>query len=224
VNEPVPARRSAGLVVREQGDETLVLDTRTDTVHLLPADVARVWAACREGGTIADVSAATGLDAPAVTAAVTELADKDLLESPGGIDRRWFLRRSVLVGAGAVAVPLIIQSVAAPDAVAAGSNPVGAVVQTGCSGGNSGKIIYTVTVTNGAPNTQYFPTITYTSGGTITDISNTVTTDGSGTGSSSSQSSTHTGPVSVTLRLYTSSSHSAASLVYTSSPIPLAGC
>lgn len=222
LSEAVPARRSADLVVREQGNETLVLDTRTDTVHLLPHEVTQVWNACVAGSTVTDVAARTGLDEDTVVAALTELLEKELVELPGGINRRWFLRRSVLVGAGAVAVPLVIESIVAPPAVAAGSHVTATIVQLSCSGGNSGKINYRIDVTNGAANTQYFPTITYTNGGTITDIGTTVTTNASGVGSSTGQSSTHTPAINVTLRLYTDAAHT--NLVFTSSPIPLAGC
>lgn len=225
-NEPMPARRSADLVARRQGSETLVLDTRSDTVHLLTADLARVWELCAPERTVADVVAATGLTAQTVSAAVSALLEKDLVNAPGGIDRRWFLRRSVLVGAGVAAAPLVIQSIAAPSAYAAGSQISGTVTQLSCSPGASGKINYQVDITNGAPNTTYYPTITYTVGSTTTTDATSagILTNSSGTGSGTGQTSTHTGAINVTLRIYTSSAHTTASLVYTSSLISLAGC
>jgi hypothetical protein len=222
VTAPVPVRRTADLVVRAQDDETLVLDTRTDTVHCLPTAVVRVWDACTSGRTLRDVITAAEVDEGAAAGAIDQLLALDLLEVPAGIDRRWFLRRSALVGAGAIAAPIVIQSVVAPPAFAAGSHVTGTVTQLSCSGGNSGKINYQVSVTAGIPSSSYFPTITYVDGSTITDAADTLSTNASGSGSSTGQSTTHLGAVSVTLRLYTDAAHT--QLVYTSSPIPLAGC
>ena len=222
-DEPMPVRRSADLVVRGQGDETLVLDTRTDTVHLLPSETARVWDACTSGRTVSDVASRTGLDAETVATAVGELLEKDLVELPGGINRRWFLRRSVLIGAGVAAAPLAIQSVAGPTSFAAASPVVSSValVQTGCGPGSSGKLQFNLTI-NGTPNTNYFPTVTAPWGETVTTTTAQVTTNGAGTVTAPGEFSPHSGGGSFVVRVYSDAAHT--HLIYTSPGIPLTGC
>lgn len=158
----VPARRSADLVVRVQDDETLVLDTRTDTAHCLPAEVARVWDACTPGRTLAEVAAAAGLDEAVVSSSIDQLLGADLLEVRAGVDRRKFLRRTVIVGGSAAAIPLI-QSVVGPSAIAAATMPAptcnAVIQQTGCV--NPHKATYTLTVSGLSSNTSYNVKVTY---------------------------------------------------------------
>lgn len=223
VNEPVPARRSTDLVVREQGAETLVLDTRTDTVHLLPADTALVWNACAAGRTVADVATTTGLSEDVVASAVAQLIENDLVELPGGINRRWFLRRSVLVGAGVAAAPLVIQSVAGPTSYAAASGTISSVTltQTGCGPGGSQKLTFTLSIT-GTANTNFFPTVTAPWGETVVPTPSQYTTNGAGTATGTGQFSPHSGGGNFIVRVYGDAAHT--QLIYTSSPIALAGC
>lgn len=222
VNEPVPVRRSADVVVRHQGDETLVLDTRSDTVHLLPAGTARVWDACAADRTVADVTALTGLDEQTVAAAIAELVEKDLVELPGGINRRWFLRRSVLVGASVAAAPLVIQSVAGPTSYAAASPVVSSITltQTGCGTGASQKLNFNLTI-NGTPNTNFFPTVTAPWGETTTTTPAQVTTNGSGTVTAPGVFNPHAGGGSFTVRVYSDAAHT--NLIFTQS-VNLTGC
>jgi hypothetical protein len=222
ISAPVPPRRHDDLVVREQGAETLVLDTRTDTVHCLPAGTARVWAACTPGRTVGEVMSAAGLDQATVSAAIAELADRDLLATPAGIDRRWFLRRSVLVGAGVAAAPIVIQSVVAPTAAAAASPVVTSVTltQTGCGTGSSQKLQFTVTI-NGTANSTFFPTVTAPWNETQ-PTTTAVTTNGSGTGTGTGQFSPHSGGGNFVVRVYSDAAHT--HLIFTSAGIPLTGC
>ena len=210
----VPVRRTAGLVVRVQGDETLVLDTLTDTAHCLPADVARVWEACTAERSLAQVADAAGVSAEVAEASVEQLLDSSLLDVPKGIDRRKFLRRSVLVGAGAVAVP-VIQSVVAPSMAAAASTLTvtsvspNSVANGACTGvviTGTGFVVghtYTVTLTNGTNPGGTAGTVTATS------VTATSTTSLSATfcasGYSSPGSSHKTFPLSVTVTDVTSS-------------------
>lgn len=115
----VPGQRTMDLVVRSQGEGTLILDRRTDTAHYLPAEVTRVWGACTGNRTLAEVASAAAIDEQIAASAVDQLIELDLLDVPAGIDRRKFLGRSALVGAGVV----VIESVVAPMPHAAATGP-----------------------------------------------------------------------------------------------------
>jgi len=163
--EFIPKRRTAEVVVRAQNDETLVLDTRNDRVHCLPAEVARVWDACTGDRTVGDIAGATALDADVVESSLDQLASLDLLESSvGGVNRRLFLRRSVLVGGAALSVPLV-QTVLAPSALAAGCSVNRITLTDGgqdsCTG-NAAHAKYNIKIQGCDPNTQYYATLTYT--------------------------------------------------------------
>lgn len=116
----VPPRRTKDLVVRVHGEEVLVLDRRTGTVHCLPAGVALVWGACTGRATLAEIASAAGIDEEEASAAVDQIMRLDLLEAGSGFDRRKFLRRSALTGVG---VATVIESVVALPARAAASPP-----------------------------------------------------------------------------------------------------
>lgn len=126
VSHVVPPRRTKELVVRTQGEGTLILDRRTDAAHYLPAEVTRVWGACTGRTTLAEVASVSGIDEQIAASAVDQLLELDLLEAPAGIDRRRFLRRSALVGAGALTASTIYTVVAPlPQAAATGGPPFG---------------------------------------------------------------------------------------------------
>jgi hypothetical protein len=127
-----PRQRTKGLVVRAHGEETLVLDRhRLETVHCLPADVTRVWNACTGTNTLADIATAAGTDEPTAAAAVDQLIERGLIEIPAGADRRKFLQRTALVGAG-VAAAAGIQSIVSSPAWAAESRVI-AITMAACS-------------------------------------------------------------------------------------------
>ena len=169
----IPRQRSKDLVVRVHGDETLVLDRRTGTVHCLPAEVARVWAACTGGSSLAEIASAAGTDEHRAAAAVDQLLQLDLLDGPACCNRRKFLRRSAMAGAGAAAVPAI-ESVLASPALAAVSPQI-SIRSFTCSSTNgivkgplslnlSGFTLgtYTVATTIGpAPSPSLIPGATY---------------------------------------------------------------
>jgi hypothetical protein len=165
----VAVQRTAGLVVRVQGDETLVLDTRTGTAHCLPDEVGRVWNACASRRTLTDVAIAAGVDENVAAASIEQLLEADLLEGPAGLDRRKFLRRSAMVGGSALAIP-VIQSVIGPIATAAASPPPPTChsVITQLSSCSGQKAQYTLSVSGLAPNTSYNVTVTYKNG-TVSD-------------------------------------------------------
>ena len=158
-------QRTDGLVVRVQGDETLVLDTVSGTAHCLPAEVARVWQACAAGRSVADVAVLAGVTEDVAATSIAELLEAELVEVPAGLDRRRFLRRSALVGGAGLAIPAI-QSVIGPIASAAASPlpPTCHSVITQLSSCQGNKAQYTLSVSGLTPNTSYNVVVTYKNG------------------------------------------------------------
>jgi hypothetical protein len=146
-DEAMPRQRTEDLVVRAHGEETLVLDRRTDTAHCLPAAVTRIWGACTGRNTLAEIALAVGVDEPTAASAIDQLISLDLLEVRAGFDRRTFLRRGALVGAG-VAAATGIQSVVAP-APSAQASALKMTLQQQCNGTNSR--ILTITLSQPVP-------------------------------------------------------------------------
>lgn len=154
--------------MRTQDDETLVLDTRLDRVHCLPAEVNRVFEACTGDRTMAEVAEAADVDVSVAAGCVDKLADLELLETVGGLDRRRFLRRSALIGGSLVALPAI-QTVLSPSAFAAGASQpgpcVGVTVEGDatqvkkCTGSTKGKFVVNLTGCTQAG--KYFLTFSY---------------------------------------------------------------
>jgi hypothetical protein len=179
----VPQRRFADLVIRVQDDETLVLDTRTDTAHCLPSEVARVWAACDGVRTLAEVAEVAEVDEDVASASVDQLLGNNLFEVRSGLDRRKFLRRGALVGGSALAIP-VIQTVVGPVAHAAASPPPptchAVISQTDCDSGHRG--VYTLTASGLSATTTYNVVVTYKNN-VVSDPFN-ITTDAGGSSTS----------------------------------------
>lgn len=111
----VAISRRSDVVSRVEGDETLVLDLKTQVAHCLSGDVATVWnadEASREA-----VAAVTGLAIDAVAAAAESLAELGLVSAPAGLSRRTLVARGAVVGGAFVA------TVALPTAAMASSTP-----------------------------------------------------------------------------------------------------
>ena len=119
-----PRARTDGLIVEDLGDEVLIYDERTAYAHCLSSTAGDVWRACDGASTIDQVSERLGVDSEKVVRAIEELETSGLLESGqptgSGLTRREATGRIARVGAAAAAVPLIY-SIAAPTALAAGS-------------------------------------------------------------------------------------------------------
>jgi hypothetical protein len=136
------------------------------------------------------------------------------LELSAGVDRRRFLRRSVLVGGSALAIP-VIQTVLAPAAFAGCSTNQIILTQGGqdsCTG-NAAHAKYTITVQGCSANTDYFPILTYNSDvGPATEVGKQLKTDASGNatsgpGASLTNQKIHNGSTTVTLILYADKNH-----------------
>lgn len=140
----------------------------------------------------------------------------DLLEAPAaGLDRRRFLRRSVIVGGSVLALP-VIQTVLAPSAFAGCSVDAITLTQGGqdsCTG-NAAHAKYTITIQGCDANTNYYPLLTYTddTGSLITEVGKTLRTDSSGfatsgPGASLTNQTIKNGTSSVTLYIYSDKNH-----------------
>lgn len=200
---PIAARRTADLVVDLHGDETIVLDTRSDAVHYLPVEIATVWDCCDGTRTAADVALATGIDRAIVDSSIEQLMHLGLLDAPG-MDRRRFLRRSALVG-GSLAVAPLIQSIVAPAVNAAAS-----VVPPSCHAQvsqlgtcHNNKADYSLTVSGLSPNTSYNVVVTYKNSSVADNYA--IQTDASG-GSTSTHTTgaaiPHNQTVQVSIKVY----------------------
>lgn len=117
-----PLARTNDLVTESIGSETVVYDGLSKDAHCLAPLAAVVFAAADGRTSVNDIaaSAAQKLGEPVEVAdvelALAELEDRDLIIAPAGdgVSRRDVLRRGALVGAGALAAPLIV-SLATPS-------------------------------------------------------------------------------------------------------------
>jgi hypothetical protein len=179
-HDAIPRQRARDLVVRVHGEETLVLDRRTGTVHCLPAEVTRVWGACTGRNTLAEVASAARVNERVAASAVGQLMSVDLLDDGAGFDRRKFLRRGALVGAGLAAAAPVIKSVVAPPAAAAASPSI-TLSQT-CTGTNSRSLTFGLTgfpVNNYNINVTAPPAVGGTAFVSVTNTTSTFTGSGS---------------------------------------------
>jgi uncharacterized membrane protein YgcG len=148
-----PKARSQGLSVQQLDTELMVYDDTAKRAHCLNSTAARVWRYCDGNTTVAAMAARLGADAGAsvdadiVFFALSELADRDLLERPvRALGRGTLSRRQVLAGLGATAGILLpmITSLVAPTSAAAQSGGSGSSGTSGesssgaSSGGSSG--------------------------------------------------------------------------------------
>jgi hypothetical protein len=142
-----PVGRREGLLERQVGDELVVYDTKESLACGLNATAATVWR-------LADGSRSVPELAESLRGQIGEVADEDLvmitldrLQEQGLIadgyaprdvasarlDRRRFIRRAGVVGAGALALP-VVQSIVAPTPAAALSSPCGTGSCESCGG------------------------------------------------------------------------------------------
>src|SRR5690606_4106133 len=107
----------------ELGDEVLVYDLASHTIHQLNQTSAAVWKRCDGRTSLDAVSLNTGLTPDIVRAALTRLDEAGLLEEPLSPELRASTqtRRSFMRKAGAVGTIPIVTSVSAPLAARANS-------------------------------------------------------------------------------------------------------
>jgi hypothetical protein len=126
-----PRSRKDDLVVREQGDETSIYDTKNHHAHCLNRLAALIWRNCDGRRTLAELAALAHqqLDVPDdvrfVELALVELEQANLLEgrppttgSPGA-SRRELARRLLGAGAAAFLLTPLVTSIRTQSALAA---------------------------------------------------------------------------------------------------------
>src|SRR3954447_14815919 len=134
----LPAARTEALLVEHVGAETVVYDLSTKEVHCLSPLAAAVFGACggsrgSEGGAaVAQDRLGKPVPADDVAAAVAQLGECDLLDTPlrvhDGLSRREAVRKVALAGATAAFAAPLVTSIVAPNEAAADSK-----LPPGCS-------------------------------------------------------------------------------------------
>ena len=127
----LPEVRLDDIAFEELADEVLIYDHRSDVAHCLNAVAARVWKACREGGTRSDFLVRNpDVDEATLRGALSELRGHSLLAEEPLIVRHAMSRRQLVGNAAAVAVgATFVTSIVAPTPAHAAS-----VARTACSG------------------------------------------------------------------------------------------
>ena len=170
-------RRTEGLIVRSVGAETVVFDTATEQVTCLDAVTARVWAVLDEERTVDQLAAASDLPQEEVVVALARLSDAGLLAEQAGVSRRSLLR-----GAGTVAVAAPLMTIMAPAPAFAQSPPTGAGrtvtgAQVTCTGNGSNRTErLSVTVSGFVGFTSGTLTVTYLNNNNATTTFSTTVT------------------------------------------------
>jgi hypothetical protein len=122
-----PVAQRDGILTESIDGELVVVDSRTQQAHALPAFAATVWSLCDGNHGVAAIAARTGFSPDQVTDVIAQLRELDLLETAGGdnaVDRRAMLSRTAKLGAAAaLAAPIL--SVALPAAAAHASGTSG---------------------------------------------------------------------------------------------------
>lgn len=128
----MPVQRVEGLVITEAGDDVLIYDQNSYSLHTLNKQSYMVWQHCDGIATVDSVSATTGMSADVVKRALTQLEEVSLLEAPlTNSLRSNESRRSLMKKAGIVAIPAIV-SVSVPLAKAAASHCIESSYYTEC--------------------------------------------------------------------------------------------
>jgi len=158
-----PLARSERLLVENIDDETVIYDEDTKVAHALKPLAAAVFSyadgknSSAEIAELASYRLGSGVNEAQVDEAVAELDSCALLDEPGlegGVSRRDALKRFGAVGVAASASTLLISSIAAPMASAAGLASYGAPFLCGTGDGNSADPI-TGNTSYGYPQVDY---------------------------------------------------------------------
>lgn len=130
----LPVMRTTGLVTTETRNDLLVYDEEAKVLHNLNVMSREVWQSCDGSRTVMGIVACTGLDRDAVEAALEQLGDAGLLESPAESRHPSSQSRRRLLRKAGIASILAIVSVTIPMAKAAASDDVCAWVIGGDAG------------------------------------------------------------------------------------------
>jgi hypothetical protein len=140
-----PLARSERLLIENIDDETVIYDEESKTAHALKPLAAAVFLYADGSNSLSEIAElasyrlGTTVTETQVSDAVTELDDCALLDAPelaDGVSRRDALKRFGAVGVAAGAGTMLISSIAAPMASAAGLSGYGAPYLCGTGSGN----------------------------------------------------------------------------------------
>lgn len=142
-----PVARDDGLLIEAVGDETVIYDIESKEAHCLKALAAVVFAHADGQTSAADIAELAGyrlgqsFSEADVADAISQLETRALLDTPlrvtQGVSRREAVRRFATAGVAAAAVPTLITTILAPNALAAGA--FNSQVATGDCCGDSAK-------------------------------------------------------------------------------------
>jgi coenzyme PQQ synthesis protein D (PqqD) len=116
--ESKPKARKQGLVAEPLDDGMVVYDSSSKQAHALDGAATRVWRLADGTRTVAEIAATAVLGEPVTAATLERLATKGLLHADPEVSRRSLLKRTAVVGAGALAVAPLIETLVIPTAAA----------------------------------------------------------------------------------------------------------
>ena len=138
-----PRARTAGLLVRDLGDEVVVYELESHRGHCLNRTAALVWRACDGQGTVAAIAVRLGrelgapVDESLVRYTLRRLREARLLE-PGIQEAATLTRRQLARRIGQVALLPVVVSLLAPKPSEAATCPCTAGVVCSCVGQDIG--------------------------------------------------------------------------------------
>lgn len=141
-----PLARSEGLLIEHVADETVAYDTESKAAHCLSPLAATLFQHCDGRRSIDQLAIATSerlgepVDSARVLDALAQLDERNLLvDGNGGLSRRDVIRRTTMIGAGAIASAPLITSIIAPTPAAAATPTCGLIVCCPCGTGDTGQ-------------------------------------------------------------------------------------
>jgi hypothetical protein len=118
-----PKTRIHGVVVEELDEGLIVYDSASKQAHSLDGAAARVWRLADGTRTVGEIAAAAGLSCGMTEGTVDRLQNENLLLADPFLSRRKLLKRTAVIGAGALAAAPLIETVVIPTAAAHASVP-----------------------------------------------------------------------------------------------------
>lgn len=115
---PRPQAKEQGIVEQALDDGTVIYDGATHQAHWLNAAATLIWSLADGTRTVAEITAEARIDHEAVVSALERLEGQGLLLDQPSLSRRSLLRRTVVLGAGALAAAPLIETLVIPVAAA----------------------------------------------------------------------------------------------------------
>jgi hypothetical protein len=119
-----PKTRSHGVLVEDLDDGLVAYDSARQQAHALDAAAARVWRLADGTRTVEEISLRAGLHPEVTEATIARLQEENLLVDDPALSRRKLLKRTAVIGAGALAAAPLIETVLIPATAAHASTMV----------------------------------------------------------------------------------------------------